>query len=838
MGDVLLCITVGSIGPRFGLQAHLLEFPCLKYSHSMLRSYIKIGVRNLLKNSLFSVINISGMAISLATFLIITLFVIDEMKFDRHVPDVSEKYFIYTNMYSDDDGSNRKLSMVPPPVAPTLAAEFPEVDYYARFMNFNNSVLFEAGDKKLTETKGGYADPAMLRMLGLRLIEGDMETALTRPGMVAISNTLAKKYFGETPALGQTLQLFNQDFSVDAVYEDPSPYLHLQLNFMISLETFASSNERSRERLKNWGWSQFHSYIKLKPGASGDQLEAKLGEFVERHTSGEDGENYDVHIMPMQDIHLNTYDHQFDISVRGNIQTVYILAATGLFMLVIAILNFVNLSTARAINRVKEVGIRKVMGAFRSQLIRQFVSESIMITMIALVIGVIAAQLVLPALNSFTEKSIPLNVFFSPQTIVVMLVGAVLVGMAAGIYPAFFISAHRPAEILSNKQSGRGGRALMRKGLVLLQFMLSFFLITGSMIVSDQNTFLRTRDMGFDKDNLVVIGMRGGMRTDLEATKAAFLNHGNVISATMGYGLPGQAYAGDGIIDKVANEARGVSMLTVDHDYIRTLGLTVIAGRDFSKETKADERSAFIVSETGAKILGYTDPAEAVGHEVSWQRWDNPDSLKEGKIIGVVKDIHLNSLRDNITPVVLQVYPFAYNTMTLKVRSEDIPSTLAHLESTWKQFNSEWPFEYKFLDDNFDKLYKSEEKLATLFGFFTAFTIFVACLGLFGLVVYSTSQRYKEISIRKVLGASEVGLVMHLGRTYFLPPRCHCLRHRRTCQLLPRAGLASEVRLPHRHHSPAVRQSRFVHSADLPGDSGHSVIERSEGESGEGVERG
>jgi putative ABC transport system permease protein len=249
-------------------------------------------------------------------------------------------------------------------------------------------------------------------------------------------------------------------------------------------------------------------------------------------------------------------------------------------------------------------------------------------------------------------------------------------------------------------------------------------------------------------------------------TKNTFLNHPNIINATMGYGLPGEAYAGDGIIDKAANRNMPVSMLTIDHDYIKTLGLRIVAGRDFSQDFPADEENAFVLSETAAKMLGHADPKQALGHELAWNRWDAQDSLKVGKVIGVVKDIHLNSLQDNITPVILHVYPFAYSTITLRIKNEDIPATIAHLESSWKKFNADWPFEYKFLDDNFDKLYKAEEKLATLFSFFTGFTIFVACLGLFGLVVYSTSQKYKEISIRKVLGASESSLVMKLAKVY------------------------------------------------------------------------
>lgn len=733
----------------------------------MLKNYLKIASRNLLKNKLFSLINISGMAISITTFLIITLFIADELKFDTHVEDAALKYRVY-NDYFNDDVTVRKGSMIPPIVAPTLAAEFPEVDYYTRFLNFNNKVLFVAGEKKLSEDKGGYADPTMFDMFSLHLVEGDRNTALREPNTIAISKTLAKKYFGDKPALGEVIKIFNIDFTVKAVYEDFDEHSHLQLNYFLALEGYARENP---DRMKRWGWSQFHTYIKLKPGTDAAQLEGKLKDFAERNawaTTKPNGNYYIPHLMPLERIHLHAYDQLWDIAVRGNVQTVYILSATAVFILVIAILNFINLSTARAVNRVKEVGVRKVMGAFRKQLIYQFISESVIVAFIALVIAGMITELVMPALNLFTEKSIPAEIFLNPALVLIMLASALLIGIAAGAYPAFYISGHKPAEILSSKPSGREGRGMLRQGLVVFQFILSFFLITAAVIVSDQHTYLRTKDMGFDKDNLVVISLRGEMRTNPEAAKNTFLNHPNVISGTMGYGLPGQAFAGDGIKDKLANKDRSISMLTVDHDYVKTLGLTVIAGRDFSKDFPSDEKNAFILSETGAKLLGHNKPEEALGHEISWDRWDAPDTLKEGKVIGVVKDIHLNSLRDNITPVIIHIFPWAYSTLTLRIKSEDIPATIAHLEATWKKFNSEWPFEYKFLDENFDKLYKAEEKLATLFTFFTAFTIFVACLGLFGLVVYSTSQRYKEISIRKVLGATESILVMMLGKTYVL----------------------------------------------------------------------
>ncbi len=732
----------------------------------MLKNYLKIGIRNLLKNKLFSFINISGMAISIATFLVITLFIIDELKFDKHIADVSLKYRVF-NEYFLEDGSTMKGAMIPPPIGPTLVAEYPEVEYATRFLNFNNNTLFQVGDKKLTESKGGYADRTIFEMFSLNLVEGDPKTALTEHNSVAISKTLADKYFGSNAALGQSIQILDSTFVVKAVYEDFPAHSHLQLNYFFPMEDFVRGQA---DRMQLWGWSQFHTYIKLRNGTDAAQLEAKLKGFAERYawpTTKPNGSYYIPHLMPMERIHLHAYDQRWDIAVRGNVQTVYILSATAVFILIISILNFINLSTARAITRVKEVGVRKVMGAFRIQLIYQFISESIIIAFIALIVGGIVAELVLPLLNTFAEKNIPTSILMNPRLVPILLASALLIGIAAGAYPAFYISRHKPAEILSNKQSGRSsGRALLRQGLVVLQFVLSFLLITASLVVADQHTYMRTKDMGFDKDNLVVISLRGDMRTNLEATKNSFLNHPNIINGSMGYGLPGQAYAGDGIKDKASNKNIPISMLTVDHDYIKTLGLKVLAGRDFSEDFPADEKNAFILSETAAKMLGHEDLKDALGHEVAWDRWDAPDSLKEGKVIGVVKDIHLNSLRDNISPVILHIYPFAYSTLTLSIKNEGIPSTLAHLESTWKKFNSEWPFEYKFLDENFDKLYKAEEKLATLFSFFTGFTILVACLGLFGLVVFSTSQKYKEISIRKVLGASESALVLLLGKTY------------------------------------------------------------------------
>jgi len=730
----------------------------------MIRNYLKIAYRNLLKNKLFSLINISGMAISMASLFLLSVYILDELKFDKHISDVATKYRVYAE-YFHDDGSEKTSAMIPPMIGPTLAAEYAEVESFFRFQNIGGTVLFRAGEKKLTEKRGGYADPGVFEMFSLPVIDGNADRALTQPYTMAISRTLASKYFNDASPIGETLEVFDTLFSVTAVFEDFPRHSHFQQDYFLSMETLAV---QIPQPMQGWQWSQFHTYIKLKPGTKASVIESRLKNFAEKHAwpiTKPNGNYYIPHLMPMEKIHLHASDHLWDIAIRGNAQTIYILSVTAIFILIIAILNFVNLSTARAINRFKEVGIRKVVGAMRGQLIKQFMSESVLLALISLLLGGLLTELTLPALNRFTEKSITTGIFLDPLTIVIVVAFAVLLGIAAGAYPALYISGYKPVDILSSKQSPLSGKTLLRKTLVGLQFVLSFLLITASFVVSEQHTYLRTRDMGFEKDNLVVVPVRGEMSTNIESAKNAFSNHPNVVAATAGYGLPGEAYAGDLIFDKRADKRRPSSLLLTDHDFVKTMGIRLIAGRDFSTAFPSDSADAFIISESAAKMLGHRDPKDALGHELSWAIWFGGE--KSGKVVGVVKDMHLNSLREQVTPVVMLIYPF-YSTMTFRIKAQDIPATIRHLETTWKQFNTEWPFEYRFLDGNFDQLYKAEEKLAVLFGIFTGFTIFVACLGLFGLVVYNNSQKFKEISIRKVLGADEIGIVVGLIKNYLI----------------------------------------------------------------------
>jgi putative ABC transport system permease protein len=731
----------------------------------MLFNYFKIAFRNLAKNRLFSIINISGMAISLASCFLIALFVWDEWQFDNFHPDGERTFRVY-NIRNGDDGATNFLPIVPLTFALYMQKDYPEIESTLRLMDTYGEQLFDVNGKKALQRDGIYAEPTVFDMLSIQVVEGDPSTALDKPNKLALSESLSKKLFGEMNAMGQVVRIGREDFEVTAIYKDTGKHFHLKPNYFLSFSTIGKN--WTPQRYENWVWQQFFTYIKLKPGTDALSFEAKLLPFVEKYAYPKikpEGFTYVPHLQNIKDIHLNSSNFEWEIALRGNAQTVYILSLTGVFLLVIACLNFINLSTARAIRRMKEVGVRKVVGALRSQLIWQFISESVVITLLGLGAAIMMSELGLPYLNQFAEKDMVLP--YTPAFIGAVLFFCIAIGILAGSYPAFHLSRFRPAAVLYNKAGSSSNTAIFRQGLVVLQFIFSFFLIIGSIVVLSQNDLLRNKDMGFDKDHLVMIPLRSKQLAQYETTKREFSNHPNVLSATVGYGIPGDIIAGDGVIDPASHKTLPTNLLCVDHDYIKTLGMEVVAGRDFSRAFSTDSTEGFIINETAVRTFGFETSEKAVGHPLDWKMWGK-DSTKHGRVIGVVKDFHIKSLREQLTPVVMQIYPDAFWKLTLRIGSQDLPSTLAFLKSTYEKLDPEWPFTYKFVDENYNAMYRSEQKLSKLFTIFTGLAIGVACLGLFGLVEYSVNQRAKEISIRKVFGASVNSLVLLLTKKYFL----------------------------------------------------------------------
>jgi putative ABC transport system permease protein len=731
----------------------------------MLFNYFKIALRNLLKNKLFSLINILGMSISLASVFVITLFIHDEFLFDKHIVDADRKFRLY-NYRVTDAGEAGNLAIVPYPMADFLKKDFPEIESTLRILDTYGTTLFELGDKKIEESNGIYADANIGDMLSFNFLHGDPATALEKPNTVVLTQTLAQKYFGAENPVGKPIKISKSDYTVTGVIADPPKHFHLKISHIFSLTSVTQN--WAPYRFENWINQQYVTYLTLKPGTDVAAFEAKLPGFVEKYAypkTKPDGFIYTPHMQAITDVHLHSSDFQWEIAQRGNAQTVYILMITAGLILIIAILNFINLSTARSIKRMKEVGVRKVVGAFRIQLIFQFVTESVIITLISLVIAIALTEITLPFLNTFTEKTIsdPFNLI----TLAILLAGSIMLGFMAGSYPAFHLSKFKPALILSHQKHGSGSVEFFRKSLVVVQFAFSFFLIISAFIVIGQNDLIRNKDMGFNKEQLIVLKMTRQQLRSAEAIKNQFSNHPNIISSSLSFGLPGDIIAGDGVVDAASGKHWGASMLMIDPDYIQTMGMKVIAGSGFNRDSPFGIQKGFILNETAVTSFGYNTPEEAIGKKLNWSIWGS-DSLKKGEVIGVVQDFNFRSVREKVAPVVMHVEPNYFWTMTLRIKPEGMQETIAHLKTTWQKTESEWPFQYSFLDKNFDDMYRNEEKLSTLLTGFTGFAIFISCLGLFGLVEYSVNQRAKEISIRKIFGAGIPSLLLLLTRHYFL----------------------------------------------------------------------
>jgi putative ABC transport system permease protein len=729
----------------------------------MLLNYFKIALRNLQKSKLFSVINISSMAISLASSFLITLFVWDELQFDRHHPDGDRTFRVY-NIRQNDDGNVSYVPIVPYPFAAYMQKDFPEIESAVRMMDTYGELLFDVNGKKILQANGIFAEPGVFDMLTLDVISGAGKTALEKSNSVALSQSVAKKLFGEVDPLGKTIMINERDYLVTALYADPPEHFHLKADYILSMSSLAFLLDRA----ENWQWQQIFTYLKLKPGTDPNDLESKFPAFVEKYAYPKIksvGFTYVPHLQNIKDIHLQSSNFEWEIAQRGNAQTVYILSLTAIALLVIACLNFINLSTARGVKRMKEVGVRKVIGAARNQLVLQFISESIVITIVGLIFAIVVAQLALPYLNILAEKELSLP--FTLEIIMTVLLFSVFLGTIAGSYPAFYLSRFKPAAVLYNKQTRTGGPALFRQGLVVLQFVFSSLLIIGSMVVFSQHDMLLNKNMGFNKEQLVMIPLRDAQLQNYETTKREFANHPGVVKTTVGFGIPGDLIAGDEIIDPERNKKVPVDLFCIDHDYIQTMGMTIIAGREFLREIPTDTSEAFILNETAVSVMGYKSAEDAIGKPLHWNIWGR-NSLKRGQVIGVVKDFNIKSLREKLSPVVLHVYPQAFWKLTARIRQGQVPETMAHLKSTYERLDPAWPFTYSFVDEKFSAMYTSEQKMTNLFSIFTGLAIAVACLGLFGLVEYSVNQRTKEVSIRKVFGASIGSLLIMLTRSYFI----------------------------------------------------------------------
>ncbi|AYA35976.1 FtsX-like permease family protein [Hymenobacter oligotrophus] len=738
----------------------------------MFKNYLLVAYRNLVRHKSFSLINISGLALGITACLLIGLFVHDELQFDKNVPDGERIYRVYTQQTKTD--APETFAPVAPMFATTLKQEFPEVEQTMRILMQNSVNLLEVGDKKIYVGDDLMVDSTFFDVFQLPFKYGSAAKALSAPTSIVLTEEVARNFFGDENPIGKEIKVDKSTFNVTGVLENSLDKFHLKVNFIIPL----AAAELPAERMKKWGWQQFFTYVKLRPGADAKQTQAKLRAYLNdkvQPTLPPDEKLTNVPVLqPLHQIHLYSSNFKYDSSVKGNITYVKALSLIAVFILLIAGFNFVNLATAKSMQRAKEVGVRKTIGASQQQLMLQFLSETVLLTLVSVVLAAVFTSLLLPALNAFTGKTMEFDLLANPALLGVLVLLTVVVGLVAGFYPALVLSSFKPVKVLKSAvvTDGIFGRVQwLRHGLIVVQFALSVFLIICALVVFRQVSYLHNKELGFNREQIMFFPMRGqNMNQQHEAFKNELKQVPGVVSASIGYGFPGDQVAGDGIIVPANGERKDhpVTQLMVDYDYLKTLGLQLVAGRDFSKELTTDKDQAFIINETAVKELGFGTPQQALGKRLEWEVWNdrNPDSLKVGKVIGVVKDFHYKSLYDKLEPAVLQIFPGAYWKVAVKIKSDNLGSSVDGVKQVWAKFSPESPIEYKFLDDNFEEMYRAEDKLNTLLWVFTGIAIFVGCLGLFGLATYAAERRKKEIGIRKVLGADVSTIVGLLSKEF------------------------------------------------------------------------
>ncbi len=747
----------------------------------MIKTYFKIAWNNLKKNKVFSFINIFGLSVGLASCMLITLYILNEVSYDKYQENGSNIYQVATTFIQQ--GKEMKMPNTPAPMAQAMQQDFPEVEQTTRLMGLfaEDKTLLQYNEKNsepksFYETKGYLADSTFFRMFTYKFAEGDPATALNNPNSIVLSEEIAKKIFGSRPALNKLIRISSSsngdhDFVVTGVFRSNDQPSHIDSRFFMSMK--GGDIERY---IKENGTSfatnnMFFTYLQLKPGSDVKKLTAKFPAFVDKY-AGNDlkamGFGKKQFLTALKDIHLRS-GMDTNVTAPGSMTYLYILGSIALFTLLIACINFMNLSTARSSKRSAEVGIRKVLGAEKGSLVRQFLGESVFMSLIAFVFAFAITEFLMPVFNSVSGKSLSLSFTQNSLTIAAFFLLSVLTGLFAGSYPAFYLSSFKPIKVLKGRFSNSLAAVSLRKGLVVFQFIISVVLIIASVVISNQMKFLRSADLGFDKDRQVVIPLRSGTSKKMYSSfKNELANQPQVLGVGASLYNPGIFNPSDNLFYKegqTMNDAKRTRMNWVDPGYLKTLNVKPVAGRLFSEEFPADTNYRMIVNESAVKEIGLGSAQEAVNKKLYF---DYQGKLYGFEIIGVVKDFHFEDLHLPITPYGYQLNNTnsQFNYMIVHAKPGDMSSLLRSIETAWHKLNPNEPFEYSFLDEDFQKNYDAESRLSSIVSYFTLIAILICCLGLFGLATFSAEQRIKEIGVRKVLGASVTGIVALLSKDF------------------------------------------------------------------------
>ncbi|MGE5521779.1 MAG: ABC transporter permease [Candidatus Dadabacteria bacterium] len=727
----------------------------------MFRNYMKVALRNLWKYKGYSAINIFGLAAGLATCLLILIFVIDELSYDHYNKNIDRIYRVDGDIKFG--GSHFILAVVPDPAGPELKKQFPQVEQYVRFRQ-RGGFLVRKGDNNIQENKVVFTDSSLFNVFTLPLIAGDARTALVDPKSMVITEDIARKYFNSTEVIGKTLVINDtSSFKISAVIRNIPTQSHFNFDFFVPMAALEES------RRNHWVSNNFNTYLLMQKGTDMKAFSKAVDKFLSDHVAQQakqflsiteeefrkSGNFVHYSLTPLADIHLKS-SKVAEMGANGSMQYVYIFSAIALIILLIACVNFMNLSTARSSGRAREVGIRKVLGSEKSQLVKQFLSESVLISFISLLLALGLAALLVPVFNQLSGKNIHLNLL-GPWMVPILLLMVVLVGLVAGSYPSFYLSSFQPIDVLKGKLATGMKGASLRSILVVFQFTISIILIIGTVVIYSQLKYIRDKELGYDRDKVLVVQNTYALGDHAKTFKDRLLNNKQITGVTVTGFLPTGDYRNDSPLfpDATLDQKNAVSMQNwyVDESYIPTLHMKLIKGRNFSADMPTDS-SAIIINEAAAKLLGFTDP---VDKELYYITSLQTKSSKAYRVIGLMKNFNFNSLREEVTPMALFLGTDK-GSVAIRYQTGNIPALISYVQNEWKTLLPNQPFSYSFMDDDFNKIYDKEQRIGKIAFSFSILAILIACLGLLGLVTYAAEQRTKEIGIRKVLGASVVNI--------------------------------------------------------------------------------
>lgn len=768
----------------------------LEYHLAMLKHYVKIAFRQLKKQRAYSFINISGLAIAMACCIVVLVYVHDETSYDNYHPKAEDIYRLsIRSLEVGDDNSENLIATSPILWGPALKKDYPEVENFARFVPMvspDNPWKIKVGDQSFSEYRILHADPSILDMFNWPLLQGDPSKVLDSPESIVITESIAQKYFGDQDPIGEVLTIDNKDrdedgrltgntfdLTIAGVMQDIPNRSHFRFNFLLpsrALNEAFGGDINSEADINPWFWRGLigYTYLELKPGTDVDAFAAKFESFQERYVGDATrsrGYYYKPDLQRLDQIYLDG-ERLGQMRPVGDKTYLYVFSLVALFILFLACINFMNLSTARSAMRAKEVGLRKVVGAFRKQLVSQFLGESVVISFLAFFIAVALAWLVLPIFYEYLGKELFIDYGREAPFLLSLLILGLLVGILAGSYPAFFLSRYRPALVLKGVYSKTEKGALLRKGLVVFQFVISAFFIIMTITLYKQIHFMRNYDLGFDQDRVVVIppNVTQSLASQYEAVRGDLLADPRIKDVTMSSQVPGQpGRGGDLYVEKGADAESSFSLdeTFVDYNYVDLFGLELLAGEEFKERKPAEEEEEeqevlAILNEKAVQQFGWTSPQEAIGKQIV----RDPNAKDwTARVIGVVKDFHSESLREEIEPQALIQMP-RYSFLSIKLQTDDLKGGITAIQKTVENFVQDVPFEYNFLDATFKEQYETEAQMSSVFTFISMLAIFIACMGLFGLATFTTARRIKEVGIRKTLGASVQDIVFLLSKNF------------------------------------------------------------------------